>query len=349
MDRPKTPVDKLIWATRYQLGSDDQRQDRDPLNKDCRFTGDPYKYPFEEESFWRRMKRAKACGVNTLVVAVMEGLKYPSHPEVGAPDAVEPGYLHDLLKRVRDEYGMATVPELNFSTGHGLWMGVYSRMISTPPYYRFCEDVLKDVYDVFGHPKYIHLGMDEESTDSIGGNYNVIRRGKLYWHDQQHLFDTVEKLGARAWIYADKWWWGGKEFAANVPKSVLLSNWYYASTCDEAEIRRLADKANSKQLYNQFSGYLNAFEGLEKAGYDQVPCGAYWLSRLDKAAGLKIEEAAAKNLPAVVRHCTKLCDPSRLKGFMLANWLCRHSSGDGHWDRFMAPLPIARQAYEGLS
>lgn len=49
--------------------------------------------------------------------------------------------------------GFEVIPKLNFSTSHDVWLGDYSRMISTPTYYRVCRDLIEEVAEVF-KPKY---------------------------------------------------------------------------------------------------------------------------------------------------------------------------------------------------
>lgn len=36
-------------------------------------------------------------------------------------------------------------------------------MISTPIYYKVCEDLIVDVADIFDHPRFLHIGYDEFS------------------------------------------------------------------------------------------------------------------------------------------------------------------------------------------
>ena len=338
---PKTPIDKLIWGVRCQLGVGDQCGARTPLDSKYHLTGELR--AFNEADFWKWIDLVKATDANTIVMAVMEGMKYPRRPDIAPDNAIEAGRLHDILKRVREEHGLATIPELNFSTRHGAWFGVYSRMVSSPTYYKAVEDVLADVYDVFGHPKYIQYGMDEESNEGLNASYNVVRLKDVYWHDNRHVVETIERLGAQAWCYSDKIWWGAKEFCDNMPKSVLQSNWYYSSACTVDEIRALAAKAKDKHLGDLFCGYLRAFEQLEAGGFEQIPTGSYWLDRLDKAAGYDWKYVAERNFPNVVRDAVRTVDPKRLKGFLLALWA--QTNGPAWWKERLTPVPLARQAY----
>ena len=79
--------------------------------------------------------------------------------------------------------GIEVIPKLNFSTTHNGWMGDYSHMVSSKPYYRMCEDVIRDVVEIFGHPRYFHIGLDEVSE-------------KAYSEEGEaaHLVDYAESL-----------------------------------------------------------------------------------------------------------------------------------------------------------
>jgi hypothetical protein len=99
----------------------------------------------------------------------------------------------DELSRLRG-LGFEVIPKLNFSSSHDEWMGKYSRMVSTPEYYKVCDDVIDEVCELFGNPGLFHLGMDEEvSSVQEGYTYTVVREGNFYWHDQNRLFKRVER------------------------------------------------------------------------------------------------------------------------------------------------------------
>ena len=50
-------------------------------------------------------------------------------------------------------------------------------------------------------------GMDEETFQHQRlHQYVVVRQGALYWHDFHFYCDEVEKVGARPWIWSDKYW-----------------------------------------------------------------------------------------------------------------------------------------------
>ena len=95
---------------------------------------------------------------------------------------------------------MEPVPKLNFSAGHNAWMKEYRRMMGTALYRRVCADVVADVVEVFGHPRFFHIGYDEETAGHQKRfEYIVVRNGEAWWTDFLAVVDAVERGGARAW------------------------------------------------------------------------------------------------------------------------------------------------------
>ena len=57
-------------------------------------------------------------------------------------------------------------------------------MVSTKKYYQVCEDLIKDVAEIFDHPRFFHLGYDEETASHQAKHlFAVCRQGELWWHD----------------------------------------------------------------------------------------------------------------------------------------------------------------------
>ena len=67
--------------------------------------------------------------------------------------------LKEELQKLRD-MGLTVYPKLNFSTAHDAWLGLYSRMVSTPEYYKVTKELIEEIYEMFLHPSAIHIGMD---------------------------------------------------------------------------------------------------------------------------------------------------------------------------------------------
>ena len=248
-----------------------------------------------DEEVWRRLTdRMVQKGFNAVVMDLGEGCIYPSHPELAVKGSWSAERLQKELARLRG-IGIEPIPKLNFSTCHDTWLKEYGRMVSTPEYYRVCADVIRDVCEIFDKPRLLHLGYDEENF----GNqrkyaYAVVRQGELWWHDFLFFVKTVEKLGMRPWIWSDKIWHGKDEFLSRMPKSVMQSNWYYRQWFDFETIPK------------ERRVHLESFLTLEKAGFDQIPCGSNW--------------ACDENIAGLVRFCRKNVAPERLKGFLMTTW-----------------------------
>ena len=248
-----------------------------------------------DEAVWRRLTdRMVQKGFNAVVMDLGEGCIYPSHPELAVKGSWSAERLQKELARLRG-IGIEPIPKLNFSTCHDTWLKEYGRMVSTPEYYRVCADVIRDVCEIFGRPRLLHLGYDEENF----GNqrkyaYAVVRQGELWWHDFLFFVKTVEKLGMRPWIWSDYIWRHKDEFLSRMPKSVMQSNWYYRQWFDFESIPK------------ERRVHLESFLTLEKAGFDQIPCGSNW--------------ACDENIAGLVRFCRKNIAPERLKGFLRTTW-----------------------------
>ena len=248
-----------------------------------------------DEAVWRRLTdRMAQKGFNAVVMDLGEGCVYPSHPELAVKGSWSAERLQKELARLRG-MGLEPIPKLNFSTSHDTWLKEYGRMVSTPEYYKVCADLIRDVCEIFGRPRLFHLGYDEETMgNQVKYAYAVIRQGELWWHDFNFFVKTVEKLGMRPWIWSDFMWRHRDEFLKRMPKSVMQSNWYYRQWFDFETIPK------------ERKVHLESFLTLEKAGFDQIPCGSNW--------------ACEENIAGLVKFCRKNIAPERLKGFLMTTW-----------------------------
>jgi len=229
---------------------------------------------------------------NLVLVDVGDAMKYDSHPEISVPNAWEKDFLKKKLDEMR-ALGLEPIPKLNFSTGHDTWMKKYRRMVSTPEYYQFCADIIAEVCEVFGNPRFFHLGCDEEVPRKQQNHEMIIvRNAELWWHDFYFLCRECEKHGARPWIWSDYMWDNEELFLERMPKSVLQSNWFYGTFGNRDE----------KTLVR-----VPAYEVLDRHGYDQIPTGSTWGCR--------------HNLYQTTAFCKERLDPKQLKGILAAPWL----------------------------
>ena len=232
--------------------------------------------------------------MNMVIIDLGEAIKYPSHPELWVNGSWEIDRFRKELAQLR-AMGLEPIPKMNFSSAHDVWLKQYERMLSTEKYYQVCGDLIRDVCEIFDHPRFIHLGYDEETAGHQRKfKYCVVRQGDLWWRDFLWFVKTVEKTGMRPWIWSDYVWHHPDLFYRRMPKSVLQSNWYYASSFD---LSKLKDSARVR---------VKAYEDLDKAGFDQIPTGSNW--------------SCDDNFAGTVKFCRNACSPERLKGFMMAPW-----------------------------
>jgi hypothetical protein len=242
-----------------------------------------------DQSLWDDLLRRMAdAGMNMVVLDLGDGVQYESHPEIAVQGAWTPTQLRQELAKAR-ALGLEVTPKLNFSTSHDTWLGPYARMVSTETYYRVCSDLITEVVELFDHPRFFHLGMDEETAQHQEHySYVVVRQYDLWWHDLYFLFEQVERDGARPWVWSDYLWHHPDVFRRKMPHSALQSNWYYG-----------ADFADSVTE-------VKAFLDLEAHGYDQIPTGSNWSSDV--------------NFERTVRFCREHIAPERLFGFLQTVW-----------------------------
>ena len=263
------------------------------------------------DDLWREViDHAAAKGLNMVVIDIGEGLVYPSHPELAIRGSWPAAKLRAEVERIRS-LGLEPIPKLNFSTSHNGWLKHYRRIVSTPAYYKVCEDVLADVHEVFGHPRFIHIGCDEETAhhQCAGGQFQYVsvRLGDAWWCDFLHLVKTVERLGARAWAWSDYGWAHPEEFVARCPKSVVLSNWFYDEGDGGFDIG--ANAAPDRVRLSNF--YL-----LKKAGYDQIPCASNYIGWKRREHGKGADDVIGRTVELGRRDL----DNGHLLGFMMASW-----------------------------
>lgn len=301
--------DEFIWSALVHIGTRMWDDSPETLSMPLRF---------DEGLYHAITERMCAIGMNMIVLDIGESLTYPSHPELAIKGSWSPDRLHDEVVRLR-KLGLEPIPKLNFSATHDAWLGEYSRMLSTSIYYKVCEDVIKDVAEIFGkETRFFHLGYDEEAVSEQPSRlYAAARQGTLWWHDFEWFLGKAAATGMRPWIWADSFWRHPEEFAAKVPRSVLLSNWYYGRTFKE--------EGPFERRYEEVR--LKAYKALDKLGYEDIPCATNWLPNYYDTPVNDV------NWPMTVEYCLKNVSPERLKGFMMAPWAFTEEKQRAFWMR----------------
>ncbi|MBQ5746524.1 MAG: hypothetical protein IIV81_01165 [Clostridia bacterium] len=249
-------------------------------------------FHFEEDVWNYIIDNAPKHGINTIVLDVNDGLEFATHPEIALKGAWTRGKLRLELKKCR-ERGLTVIPKMNFSAAHSEWLGIYHRMLCTPTYYKVCDDLIKEVYELFDHPAYIHLGMDEEDAKHVARKeFAIFRQGELYWHDLRFLIDSVKDTGAMPWIWSCPLFDNPEEYKKHIaPDEVLLSPWHYNAfrkehfTPIESRAEYVAyynegEYAKMNIKYVEDDPFLVHFREvaipLMKEGYLYAPCGSVY-------------------------------------------------------------------------
>ena len=255
---------------------------------------------------WRKQVDCiKAESLNMVFIDLGEAYAYPSHPELWVKGSLGFDELQAELARIRG-LGLEPIPKLNFSTGHDQWLRQYHYMTSSPKYYEVVADLIRDTCEVFGHPRYFHLGFDEEIFAACGPrSMCVMRQGDLWWKDFLFAVKEVERHGTRAMLWSDKICGGREEFLKRMPKSVLQVPWYYGKDFSEKALVWKPEFEKS-QKWDIQTNLVSSLLELAKAGYDLMPCTSNWSA--DEAAD------------GMLGFCRQRIDPARIKGFMTAPW-----------------------------
>ncbi len=204
-----------IWGLLVALGYSRDDEDRE-------------RAPFDEEVWNYILDESEKCGINTIILEIDNAIVFHSHPEIAAKNAWTQNKLKMELAKCKAK-NISVVPLLNFASPHDHWLLEHHRKLCTPEYYRVCSDIIKEVYEMFEHPEYIHIGMDEEDAKHVKGQeLAVYRQGELYWKDLRFYVDCVKSTGAKPWMWTDPLFDHPEEYMKRFkPDEVLLSPWYY--------------------------------------------------------------------------------------------------------------------------
>ena len=275
--------------------------------------------PFDDAVWEKTILKASECGFNTVVLDIGDGVEYDSHPEIRVGGAWSKARVKEEVARCK-ALGLTLIPKLNFSATHDTWLGKYGDMLATPTYWQVADDLIREVYEMFEHPEYIHLGMDEENEVYIPKSQ---RPDELYWKDLRHLVDSVKATGAKPWIWADPLFEHPQAYATYFcADEIVLSPWYYHAFRPEH-----FTPTNSAPEYIEYYGRarfaklnLRYVEDdplhstvrclalpLMQRGYNYVPCASVY-------------NKCVYNTPELVEFFTNGAPAQQLLGFMTAPW-----------------------------
>ena len=264
---------------------------------------------------WRDVTAAMArAKLNMIVIDLGEALVYPSHPELGVKGSWAPSKMREELARLR-EMGLEPIPKLNFSATHNAWMKDWRYRIATPEYLKTTRELIEDAVEIFGGPRFVHIGYDEETIGHQGtwGRYEFIacRRGELWWHDFLYTVDCVRKAGSRAWCFSDQIWYEPELFRSRMPKDVVQCPWNF----------------NDKDPKRPW--YRDQIDDIAALGMDLIPdCGQYPSQNVQTANGgeswtyTPIDRADDETeTRKMMAYCAKHVPQAQLKGFIGCPWV----------------------------
>ena len=296
-----------------------------------------------EDDFWDYiLDEAEKAKINTIILDVGDGVVFDSHPEISLPDAWTRERVHKEIEKCRAK-GIKIIPKLNFSHYHSYWMHDYRGSVSTKKYYQVCSDLIKELYEIFEGPEYIHLGMDEEE-------YLPVKRStELLIHDTKFLVDEVNKTGAKACIWCDILIQSNAEFTEAIkPDEVIIFPWYYDSYKKENyKTIEASWGPNDKFIrrgykYNEETPHAILFRELpaamQYAGYKYVPTMSVNLTGNPDVNTDETMEFYKANI-----H-----DENQVLGYVTAPWYVTNWSSKEHFDKSLDLFVKARKKHYNI-
>lgn len=286
--------EKFMWAMYLRLGP--LFDPVNPTSREGRYLGDETRIDWERTN--ARVEKMAAAGMNTLLLELGEGMEFSCLPKARLRGQVKAAEINEHVRKWR-RLGIETIPIMEFSAVRSEWMGEYSRMVATPPYRKKCLEVLREAYDTLEKPKFIHIGMADETNKLNSGNLVVFRQKEVLWHELRTFSDAITGMGARPWMWGDVVWADLDGFASNLSKDFLVS------------YRWMVNVTAGNKIPEPESKWIETFDRLESAGFDQVPtCSTSgWYQR-----GRVRSMETILNPPYLAEYVRKRVAAERLKG-----------------------------------
>ena len=220
---------------------------------------------------------------NQAIIDLGGGVEFPSHPEITVKGSRSAQWMRDEVRRLAD-MGIEAVPKLNFAATHDAWLGIYERMLSTSKYYEVVKDLIADAVEMFGNPRFIHIGMDEEDA-TWQKNYPmvVVRRGELWWHDFNFYQKCIESHNARTIMFCSSMIdYDADTIARKMPKSTVLNMALYGHD-RTLEWAKEGCKKHGSHWWRSQVWYLSGMpRQLSERGFDILSCSSNWVNTNDK-------------------------------------------------------------------
>ncbi len=242
------------------------------------FPVDPEEFIYRDKMYFDKATWDKVVdslpeyNIDTVVIALGEGVVYDSHPEL----AVEGSWSKEMLKAELaklKKMGIRAIPYENFSPTHNAWLKDYTYMVGTQKYMDICADIVKDVIDMFDTPDMFHLGFGTEGyqakyLDSKHFPITIVCKPFILAQYTKALFDICRARGVRPWMWADmktvEEFGGDEEFCRIIPKDVILSSQYVQNPISIVDI-------DGKPVIKTMNSEMEHFKKLSDWGYTQIP------------------------------------------------------------------------------
>ncbi len=315
-------MENKIWGTLVHFGTNFwyeegnySAQDENKLWK----SPASHKIRFDKAVWNEYLAHIKESGINTVFLDIGEALEYESHPEISCEGAWTHKQMAAEISKL-NSMGIQVIPKLNFSTCHDEWLGIYSRMVSTPTYYQVCKDIIDEVCKLF-KAEYMHIGFDEELYENQKQyDYVTIRQNDLWWHDLEFFDECVRANGARTIMWSDYARHKPQEFIKKCPKHIIQCVWYYF------------DEFGKEGLSPENEMRVRPFDILNEAGFDQIPTGSI--------------EYFDDNFEKLVKYCKENVSDEHLLGFMQTTWESVTPEWQEYLNRSTKPVKRAKEWFE---
>lgn len=291
----------------------------------------------------RLIPQLKKCGFNTILWEMEDAVRFDTCPEIAAPDAMSKAELAAILAFAR-ESGLENMPLLQtlshnaYVLRHPKYQHLSERpgflelyCLSRPETGRFLTDWAMEIADLFGNPRYFHIGADE--ANKIGKECDLCRKsveelgvaGLIVKHlspVEQALFER--RITPVMWADMVHNHAGLKTM---LDRRIILADWWYEPA--EQAFRRVSP---DKRRVNVFA---EAAE-LRKSGFAVWGCGA------SRCYGDSVFAPRHDHHFKNHREWRRAFAEIPLEGVMLTSW---------SWHLFPLELQmpvIALAAYDGL-
>lgn len=303
---------------------------------------------FDEEVYRDILLKMQENKFDTLFLDVGDAMVYKRHPEISIRGAWTYEKIHEEIEYAK-ALGIQIIPKVNFSATHDIWLGEYSRMLSTDIYYKVCRDIIEEIYEAFDKPKFIHIGFDEEDA-RMGSvlDYMVVRRNDILWHDVKYMLDCVKKTGAHPMMWADLLLEQPEEFKKHIkPDDAILFPWQYVALYE----KHYTPITNCERDYNYYTTGIFKNSGIRYVEED--PMVRHYMEQTIPATkdGYILVPTVSDynkhkyNMPDTLKWFETQADNDKIMGYLVAPWVFTTKSDHAQLLRDMEIMTEARKKY----